>query len=228
MKYLHLTLLSFSLAALMVGCGTESDEAPLVPEIVSIDIDGADDNGTLHSIIIDGDEEHLYATVFYDDNSSSSSTYQLVWDSNDTDVLIVNNGRLIPTANSGSAAISASYWDKLFTTADKNITLIPLSDINITSEDINITEVNSTLYHLDTNTTGSYSLAVYGTFTDNNVTSDPISSNIQWVSSNTTVATISSDGLLTINSLDQNATADINVSIFDEVNATLELNVTNL
>ena len=226
MKYLHTTLLSFSLAALRIGCGTESDEAPLVPEIVSIEIDGADLNSTLHSIIIDVDDPQLNAMVTYDDNSSSNATYQLDWDSNDTDVITVSNGLLTPAANSGSVAISASFRDKLFTTVDKNVSLIPLTDINITSEDINITELNSTYYRLDANTTGSYTLNVYGTFADSNVTSEPISSNIQWVSSNTTVASITAEGLLTINAFDQNMTADINVSIFSDVNATLELNIT--
>ncbi len=226
MNYLQATLLSFSLATLMVGCGTESDEAPLVPEIVSIEIDGTDVNSSLHSIIIDTDETQLSATVTYDDGSSSSATFQLDWESNDTDVITVNNGLLTPVANSGSVAISASFRDKLYTTIDKNITLIPLTDINITSEDINITELNSTFYRLDTNTTGSYSLNVYGTFADSNVTAAPISSNIQWVSSNTTIASVSTEGLLTINAFDQNSTADINVSIFNDVNATLELNIT--
>lgn len=226
MNYLKLSLLSVSLAALMVGCGTESNEAPLVPEIVSVEIDGADVNGSVHAILIDSDEAQLNATVLYDDNTSASVSYQLSWESNDSDVVSVQNGLLTPTANRGSVAISASYWDTIFTTVDKNITVIPLSDINITSDDINITEVNSSLYHFDTNTTGSYTLNVYGTFADANTTSEPISSNIAWVSSNSTVASISSDGLLTIEAFDHNVTADINVSIFNEINATLELNIT--
>ncbi len=226
MKPLQLSLLSLSLTALLVGCSTDTNSDPLVPEIVSVEIDGADVNSTVHAIIIDIDEAQLSATVFYDDNTSANVSYQLSWESNNSDVLTVQNGLLEPTTNSGTAAISASYWDNIFTTVDKNITIIPLSDINITSNDINITELNSSLYHLDTNTTGSYTLDVYGKFIDNNITSEPISSNITWVSSNSSVASISSDGLLTIEAFDQNVTADINVSILNEVNATLELNIT--
>ena len=124
MTYLKLSLLSISLAALMLGCGTESDEPPLVPDITSIEIDGSEQNGSIHSIIIDIDEQQLNATVSYDDNTSSNATYQLAWESNDTQAVTVFNGLLLPTANAGSAAISASYWDKIFTTADKNITII--------------------------------------------------------------------------------------------------------
>lgn len=226
MKPLQLSLLSLSLTAILVGCSSDTNSDPLVPEIISIEIDGADVNSTVHAIIIDIDEAQLSATVSYDDNTSANVSYQLSWESNNSDVLTVQNGLLEPTANSGTAAISASYWDNIFTTVDKNITIIPLSDINITSNDINITELNSSLYHLDTNTTGSYTLDVYGKFIDNNITSEPISSNITWVSSNSSVASIGSDGLLTIEAFDQNVTADINVSIFNEVNATLELNIT--
>jgi len=53
-----------------------------------------------------------------------------------------------------------------------------------------------------------------------------ISRSVLWTSSNATVATIDQEGLMTILPLaDQNGTADINVSIYNEVNATLELNV---
>ena len=129
MNYLKLTLLSFSLAALVLGCGTESDEDPLVPEIVSIEIDGIDKNATIRSL---EDELQLSATITYSDGTSASATSQLKWDSNDSS-FSVPNGLVIAAAHYGSAAISASYRDKLFTTVDKNITILPLIDINITS-----------------------------------------------------------------------------------------------
>jgi hypothetical protein len=142
MKYLQHTLLSLSLAAFTLGCGTDSNTDPLVPEIVSIEIYDADLNSTIHSIVIDEDQAQLYATVLYDDNSSSTATTQLNWDSNDTAVMNVYNGLLTPAANRGTAAISASFRDKLFTTIDKNVAIMPLSDINITSEqDLNSTGV---------------------------------------------------------------------------------------
>jgi len=209
----------------MAGCGSASDSDPIVPEIVSIEINGADVNGTIHAIVIDDDLVQLSATVLYDDNTSSDVTYQLEWESNNTNVLTVHNGLLTPVANGGSAAISASFRDKIFTTADKNITVVPLTDINITSEDIIVTadETNATLYHADVNTTGVYNLLTYGTFEDNLTTISPISSNIQWTSSNTTVATIDSAGHMTVN---VSGFTDINVSVYNEVNTTLELNVT--
>jgi len=228
MKYLQLSLLSFSLAALLIGCGTESDEPPLVSEVVSIEIDDADVNGSIHAILIDGDPNQLTATVSYSDETNASIDSQLKWDSNDSNIITVYNGALFPVANSGTVTISASYRDTIFTTVDKYITIIPLKEVNITSEDINITydvDGNATL---ETNTTGGYTLQANGTFEDNN-TITAISSSSVWTSSNTTVATvdtIDTPGLLTISTIDQNGTADINVSVFNEINASMELNVT--
>lgn len=225
MTYLKLSLLSFSLAALMLGCGTESDEPPLVPEVVSIEIDDTNETTKIHSLFVDGNQTKLNATVTYSDGSSTSVDSQLDWESNDTSVLTVHNGSLTPVANSGTAAISASFRDKLFTTIDKNITIVPLTEVNITSEDINITYDADGNASLETNTTGSYTLLVNGTFEDN-ATILAISSNRVWTSSNTTVALIDTLGLLSISVIDQNGSADINVSVYNEINASMELNVT--
>ncbi len=223
MKYLKNSLLSLSLAALMIGCGTESNEPPLVPGIVSISID---DTNTTTSIRSLAHEIQLYATVLYTDGTSDTATYQLDWESNDTSVVVVNNGLVSAVANHGAAAISASYRDKLFTTVDKNITIIPLIDVNITSTsaDLNISYADANA-SVDINTTGSYTLQANGTFEDNE-TVLAISRSVLWTSSNATVATIDVEGLMTILPLaDQNGTADINVSIYNEINATLEVNV---
>ena len=227
MKYLKLSLLSVSLAALMLGCGTESDESPLVPEIVSITIDEANITVPIRSL---AESFQLNATVLYDDGTYNSATYQLNWESNDTAVVAVDGlGLVTATANHGSAAISASYRDKLFTIESKVFEITPLTDVNISTEatDLNITynDTNSSQAAVDINITGSYSLQVNGTFEDNATILD-ISSHRVWTSSNTTVATVDLIGLMTIYSLaDENGTADINISIYDEINATLELNV---
>jgi|LGOV01.1.fsa_nt_gb hypothetical protein len=221
MKYLQLSLLSFSLAALMIGCGTESDEAPLVPEIVSIEIDGADINSPIRSL---EDELQLRATVTYSDETDSSVDTQLDWESNDTTVIVVHNGLVTAVANHGTAAISASYRDKLFTTVDKNITIIPLTDINITSIEDPIVDINYTTdpMHADINVSGIYKLTAIGTFEngDSNIT---ITSDMNWTSSNTTIATIDlSSGDLNI-LLDGHT--DINLSIYNEINTSLSVDV---
>lgn len=224
MKYLKYSLLSLSLAALMLGCGTESNEPPLVPEIVSISIDDTNTTTLIRSL---AHEVQLYATVLYTDGTSNTATYQLDWESNDTSVVVVDNGLVSAVANHGSATISASYRDKLFTEIDKNITIIPLIDVNITSVsgDLNISYADENA-SVDINTTGTYTLQANGTFEDNE-TVLAISQSVLWTSSNATVATIDSEGLMTVLPLaDQNGTVDINVSIYNEINATLEVNIT--
>lgn len=221
MTYLKLSLLSFSLAAFLVGCGTESDEAPLVPEIVSIEIDGTDTNSSVRSL---EDELQLIATIIYSDGTDSTATSQLDWESNDTTLITVSNGLVTAVANHGTAAISASYRDKLFTTVDKNITIVPLTDVNITSVEDPIVDINYTAdpMHADINVSGTYKLSAIGTFEDgeSNVT---ITSDINWTSSNTTIATID------ISTGDLNVLADghtdINLSIYNEINTSLLIDV---
>lgn len=218
------SLLTLSLAAIMLGCGTGSDSDPLVPEVLSIEIEDANVTTMLHSLKLDTDEDQFVVIVTYDDNTSSTATYQLDWDSNDTAVVDVQNGLVVPTANQGSAEISASYRDELFTPESKTVEIIPLHDINVSSEDLNITydDTNASRAALDINVTGAYPLQANGTFEDN-ATIATISSNIIWTSSNTSVATVDSAGLLTVLAT---GITDINTSVYNEINSTLELNVT--
>ena len=221
MKHLHLTLLSFSLAALMLGCSndTNSDDAPLVPEITAITIEGTT---SVHSIPIDNvDQLQLIGRISYSDDTNSTTYNELDWESNDTTVMQVHNGLLSPQANSGSATITASYRDKLYSENHHVVTIIPLADINLTSETLKITyapDKNST----DANTSSTYTLILNGNYGDGNSSTD-ISTNVLWNSSNTSVATILSTGeLTTIDAGESNIT----VSLFNELNTTLELNVT--
>ncbi len=221
MKYLQLSLLSFVLAAFMLGCGTESDEDPLVPEIVSIEIDGTDTNSPIRSL---EDELQLRVTVTYSDGTDSSADTQLDWESNDTTVVIVLNGLVTAVANHGTAAISASFRDRLFTTIDKNITIVPLTDINITSLEDPIVDINysSDPIHADINVSGIYLLTAIGTFEDgeSNVT---ITRDMNWTSSDTNVSTVVF-GTGELNVLLDGHT-DINLSVYNEINTTLSIDV---
>lgn len=221
---LQQSLLTLSLAALMLGCGTGSESDPLLPEIVSIEINEANVTTKIHSLALDTDETQLFVTVTYDDNTSSSATYQVDWESNDTAVVDVQNGLVDAVANQGSVEISASFRDELFTPESKTIEIIPLRDLNVSSQDLNITydDTNASRAALDINVTGAYPLQANGTFEDN-ATITAISSDISWTSSNTSVATVDAAGLLTVLA---SGLTDINTSVYNEINSTLELNVT--
>ena len=224
MKSLHLSLLSFSLAALLLGCSQESSEDPLIPEVRAISIEGTNE---IHAIAIDSDQLQLTGRISYSDGTDSTTSAELKWESNDTSVIYVHNGLLEAKRNSGTVAISASYRDKLFTKTKHNVTIVRLKEINITTDSstLAITKLNTKLYHGDANDSGPHQLKIYGTFSDGNTTSTSIASNTQWISSDTNVSTIDHAGLLTLR-FDKNASSNINVSVYNEVNATLELNVT--
>ena len=213
MTYLKLSLLSFSLAAFMFGCSQDSsDSDPLVPEIESISIEGT---SAIHSITISSDNSQLLGLITYTDGTTSTTYNELDWESNTSNVY-VHNGLLEANANSGDAIISSSYRDKIFNKDNYTVRIIALKDVNISSTSLNITAPS-----IDINTSGDYPLVANGTFTDNNVTTN-ISSHIIWTSSNTTVATINYLGVL---SVEQNGTADINISVYNEKNASLKVNV---
>jgi len=219
MTYLKLSLLSFSLATLVVGCSQNTNDSdPLIPEIKAIQITGyADKTTIIHSL---NQELQLTATIIYTNDENSTSTSQLDWDSNDSNIItssiIVHNGLCAATKNSGAELISASYRDKIFTKDDeqKLITIDPLMTVDITEQDIIIKK-------LDAVVGGTYQLSTKGNFKSTD-TIENISSNIVWTSSDNNISTVSSTG--TIYPINV-GTIKINVSVYNEINASIELKV---
>ena len=223
MTYLKLSILSFSLAALMLGCSkNDNDNDPLVPEIESIMIEGTN---AIHSIAISSDNLQLVGRINYTNGASSTTYNELDWESNDTSVILVHNGLLAAVSNHGTVNISASYRNKISTTTDYKISIIPLKDVNITSIDAPTVDINYSTAHpyAVLSTPGTYQLQSNGTF-DDNKTIEKISSNISWTSSNETIASISPSGSLIVYEI--NGTIDINISVYGDSNSSLELNVT--
>ena len=224
MKPLSLTLLSFSLAALLIGCSQESDGTALIPEIESIMIEGTD---KVHAISINNEDVQLVGEITYSDSSIApqTATHELNWESNDTKVLEIINGLLIPVANSGTVTITANYRDKIFSNSH-TVSIIPITDLNITTTDtlLSITDLGGDKYTADIAEPGTYILDTYGIYADKNQTSKIITSTIiRWENNDTNISTINYLGELTVKS---NGISELNVSIFNEINATVELNVT--
>jgi len=224
MTYLKLSILSVSLAALLLGCSQSSNgNDPLVPEISSIAIEGAN---TIHAISISDDDLQLIGRIYYNDDTNATTYHELDWESNDTSVLTVHNGYLTPVGNGGIAGISASYRDEIYTTTDYEVTVIAVTDINISSDTLNITydDTNASRSSADINSSDQspWLLTINGTFTDLNTTT--ISSNIVWSSSNTSVIYVDSSNLMYYTP-DVNTTVELNASFYD-INATLDLNIT--
>ena len=235
MKTFHNILLSSSIFALILGCQSSDDKPPLVPEVEAIQIIGYDTTTSLYALTDTSEDTNgasrtvkLLASIIYSDGRSATTANELDWESNNSRIVAVSNGLCTALANHGSAKISASYRETLYTKSDESkvITIIPLTDVNISEKNSVLTinyDKNGT-GRVDINDSGPYELSTNGHFEDNLSITD-ISSNIIWSSSNTTIATVSSSGTLNV-ALDKNATVIIKTSIFNEVNATLELNIT--
>ncbi len=235
MKTLHNILLSSSLFAVMLGCQSSDNKPPLVPEIETIQIIDYNATTSLYALTdtsgsADGvsSTTSLLATIIYSDGRSATTANELDWESNNSKVIAVSNGLCTALANHGSVDINASYRKTLYTKSDesKKLTIIPLVDVNISEKNgmLSINYDSNSTGRVDINDSGPYELSANGHF-ENNVSLTDISSNIIWTSSNTTVATVSSSGTLNV-ALDKNATVIIKTSIFNEVNTTLELNIT--
>lgn len=222
MNYLNPPLLSLALSLFLLGCGSESDKPPLVPEIESIAIEGHETVSQLHSV---GGELNLYGNIFYSDGTSSSTANELDWESNDSSIISVNNGKLVANANHGTVSISISYRNELFSESNESkiVEIIPIEEVNISSVGAPSLDINYSVIppHADINTSGTYQLQAMGHFENND--SYDITTDIIWRSSNVTVATvgIATGDVITISS----GHTDINISLYDEVNSTLSLDI---
>ena len=223
MNYLNPPLLSLALTFFLLGCGSESDNPPLIPEITAISIQGHESVSKLRSV---GDQLDLYGTILYSDGSSSSTADELEWESNDSTVISVNNGHLTANANYGRVAISINYRDKLFSESNESkiIELVPIEEVNISSAGSPALDIDYdvTPPHTDINATGIYPLKAMGHFKDDNNSYD-ITNNVIWQSGNISVAVVGiSTGEVEILS---DGHTDINISLYQEINTTLSIDV---
>ena len=223
MNYLNPPLLSLALTFLFLGCGTESDKPPLVPDIASISIQDYATVGYLRSV---GQQLDLDGTVLYTDGTSSNTADELNWESNDTSIISVNNGHLTANANHGSVSISITYRGKLTSESNESkiVEIVPIEDVNISSAGDPALDIDYSVIpaHAEVNTTGIYPLKAMGTFKDDSNSYD-ITNNVIWGSGNVTVATVGiNTGEITILA---SGHTDINISLFNEVNSSLSIDV---
>jgi hypothetical protein len=205
-------------AFLLTACGGDTADGAIVKDIVSIDIADAGLPGGLYAA---GEGMQLTCTATYTDETTSDVTGEITWESNDTEVATVERGLVQGAANAGSVAITANF--RKFTTPEaKVLNIIPLEEVNITSDDIAIADNLAEI-----NTTGDFRFKADGTFADDQIRD--ISENVLWTSSNTTVATVATSintaGLLSVFT---GGSTDINATLYD-INATplhIDVNLT--
>ena len=230
MKRLIPYLLSIPLSLLLLSCGTESDEPPLVPEIVSIEIQGTDTVTNVYAPISSTfTQEQLTLQVNYSNEETVTVTDDLKWlaksDSQISEDILVVNGLIFAINNQGDANVSSSFREKIYTTVDKRVHIIPLKEITTikVAADSNETLIKpSTSIDLNVSTGESIKLEANGMFEDDeNITN--IDKQIVWTIPSNDIATINAvTGQLNVL---KEGTLDVNVSIYSEIKAQVTLNI---
>ena len=130
------------------------------------------------------------ATGYLNDQTSQDITTEVTWSSSNTSVATINSSGLATAMAAGITTITAtstmpsSYSDEgSFETTTLTVNLATLSSISVTSDNPSI-PVGGTQHFIAT-----------GTYSDG--TSYDITMQVTWSSSDTSVATVSSDGLAT-------------------------------
>jgi hypothetical protein len=196
MKTIIKSILMTTTVIFFLACG-DNTQNPAVKDIVSIQIDN-----TNNSIYSTDKPKELSASVSYTDGSDAAVADARVWSSSDNNALNMYNGVITPTTNGGESTVKVSVGRF---SDDINISVIKLTDFNISNESIN--------------TTGEHILEATGIFEDN--TSKEIFTNIVWTANNG--ATITTDenyvNTIDIKSGDTNVTA----IVFGETNTSAQL-----
>lgn len=175
---------------------------PVVPTAVSL-------NYTSESMYV-GNTLQLTAVVSPDDAKDKSVT----WTSSNTSAATVSSGGLVTAKSVGTATITAKTSNGL--TAKCSITVTKKNESNSTVEATSV-ELSSTTLSLDVGEQGQLSATVYP--------SNAADKSVTWTSSNTSVATVSSNGLVTAKGA---GTANVTVKTSNGKTAACKVTVTEI
>jgi len=181
------------IAILFTSCGNNTETA-VVADIASVQID--DTNVSIYST--DAPKE-LTATVTYTDATSAQIENADLWTNSNFYVLSMYNGTISARTNGGSSLVGINigrFNDEI------NVSIIKITDFNITNTDIN--------------TTGEHPLEATGLFEDN--ATKVIARNILWDANNSAIFTTDENYITTITVV----SGDTNVSatVFSDDNET--------
>jgi len=195
MKTIQYTLFIL-LAFLFTACGDNTLKS-IVSDVKSIQI-----NKNNLRIYSTDTSQQLSASVTYNDGSSEPINNTDIWSNSDYSVLNMYDGEISASGNGGSSLVSINvgkFSDEI------NVSIIKLTDYNISNADIN--------------TTGEHTLQAIGLFEDN--TSKIISKNITWSANNGATFSTNDEYVTTITILsgDTNVTA----TLFGEKNTSKPL-----
>jgi trimeric autotransporter adhesin len=132
--------------------------------------------------------------VYSDDSLATSVTSGLVWQSSDTSVATVDANGLVTTLSSGQTSIEARIVDALLTGSGA-IDIYASTLLTVSAPVLNDVAISSFPGTLAAGQ--SRQLGVEGTLSDGNSAGSQTVTSVSWFSSNSSVAAISNQGLLT-------------------------------
>lgn len=179
MRKLWVLIVLFTL--FLVGCnGGSSGGGGISKQVTNISI------SPINSIITNGLTQQYTAIAIYSDGSSSELTSGVTWASSNTNIATINsNGLAKVIAESGTTNISASYNGiNSQTVAKLTATTAAITGVSVSPIDSIITKGLTQQYT---------ATAIYS-----DGSSSELTTGVNWVSSDTSIATITSDGLATV------------------------------
>ena len=159
-------------------------------------------NNTLSTSLKIG-ETHQYIASYFDENGIINNTNPISWESSDTNIINVNGSGLITSIGVGGATITAS-------TIENGTTLSAVTMVNTSN---NVLTINNPIANLTVNGIHRYTADFAGSTT------------ITWESSNTAIASIDTNGLLTAK---QSGSITITASTIEGGNTLTDITTINI
>ncbi|MDH5517052.1 MAG: Ig-like domain-containing protein [Gammaproteobacteria bacterium] len=176
----HKSLVGIALLNLLLltACGSSGSSGPSAPSLDSISISPA----TIS--IANGTTVNLQASANYSDQSTADITADVSWQSANTAIADISSDGLLSAHSEGVTDISASF-DGVSTTISITITSASLVSIETSPAAVTVAKGNSV------------ALVATGSYSDQ--TTQNISNDVSWVSSDPSLAAVNATGLVTAN-----------------------------
>lgn len=173
-----LKLVVFFVVINLMACGGSSTPPPTTPPSATVN---AISISPYQIEIANASSFQLIAVAYYSDNTSSIVTNQVNW-SLQNNIANISSSGLITATIIGSSTITATF-ENVSSVAQLNVTAATLSSINIDPGSNSIANGTNSALHAN----GIYS----------DLTSQDLTAQVIWQSSDTAIATINTDGILT-------------------------------
>ncbi len=174
----YVKLVSFFVILNLMACGGSSPPPPTTPPSATVNSIGI---APYQINIANASSFQLVAVAYYSDNTSNIVTDQVSW-SLENNIANISSTGLITATTLGASTITATF-ENISSVAQLNVTAATLSSINIDPGSNSIANGTNSALHAN----GIYS----------DLTSQDVTTQVIWQSSDSAIATINTEGILT-------------------------------